>query len=263
MKTYNTIEVTIKDQIAFLRLNRPEVRNALNAEMISEIREVTDQINKNIMAVRGLVMQGNGKVFSAGADINWMKAMVHNSSEENRKNGEKLYDLFDRFYHLSVPTITLVHGASIGGANGLLAASDMVLTESNTQFRFSEVKIGLVPATIAPFVTRRTGTHLAKYYMLTGKNFNAEDALRIGLADSAGSRESIETELDILIKELNKNSPEAVRETKILLNKIDQNVLNDTIKDLTIETITQARESKEGQEGMKAFLEKRQPYWKN
>jgi methylglutaconyl-CoA hydratase len=110
---------------------------------------------------------------------------------------------------------------------------------------------------------QRTGNHAAKYYMLTGKNFTTKEALRIGLVDSAGNKESVDTELDLLIKEFQKNSPEAVRETKKLLNKIDQHMFGDTIKKISVETISNARTSEEGQEGMKAFLEKREPYWKN
>jgi len=230
--------------------------------MINELHEIMDELNKNTHELRGLILQGNGKVFSAGADINWMKTMANYSAEENKEDAKQLYELFEKIYTLTLPVITIVHGASIGGANGLIAASDIVLAESATHFRFSEVKIGLVPATIAPFVIQRTGNHGAKYYMLTGKNFTAKAALRIGLVNSIGNRESIDTELDLLIKEFQKNSPEAVRQTKKLVNKIDQHVFDETIKDLTIDTIIQSRISNEGQEGMKAFLEKRAPYWK-
>jgi len=262
MKKYQTLEFNIKNNFAFVNLNRPEVRNAFNVLMINELHEIMDELNKNTHELRGLILQGNGKVFSAGADINWMKTMANYSAEENKEDAKQLYELFEKIYTLTLPVITIVHGASIGGANGLIAASDIVLAESATHFRFSEVKIGLVPATIAPFVIQRTGNHGAKYYMLTGKNFTAKAALRIGLVNSIGNRESIDTELDLLIKEFQKNSPEAVRQTKKLVNKIDQHVFDETIKDLTIDTIIQSRISNEGQEGMKAFLEKRAPYWK-
>jgi methylglutaconyl-CoA hydratase len=263
MKNYQTIEFNIQHHIAFVNLNRPEVRNAFNDTMIEEFTKILDQLETNQEDIRGMVIRGNGKVFSAGADLNWMRSMVNYSYEENIKDGQQLYKLFEKIYNLKMPVISVVHGAAIGGANGLIAGSDIVLAEAGTHFRFSEVKIGLVPATIAPFVMQRIGNHAAKYYMLTGKNFTAEDALRIGLIDSAGNRESIDTELDLLIKEFQTNSPFAVRETKKLLNKIDQHMFDDTIRDLSIESISNARISEEGQEGMKAFLEKREPYWKN
>lgn len=263
MKNYQTIEFSVSENIAFIRLNRPEVRNAFNDTMIEEFTEILDDLASNKDDIRGVVITGNGKVFSAGADLNWMKSMINYTHDENVQDSKQLYQLFEKIYNLQIPVITLVHGASIGGANGIVAASDIVLAENETQFRFSEVKIGLVPATIAPFVTHRTGNHAAKYYMLTGKKFMAKDALRIGLLDSAGTKESIDTELDLLIKEFQKNSPEAVRETKKLLNTIDQQNFDASIKYLSIETISNARISKDGQEGMSAFLEKRDPYWKN
>jgi methylglutaconyl-CoA hydratase len=174
-----------------------------------------------------------------------------------------LQELFDCLYQLAVPTITVVHGACIGGANGLAAASDMVLAEQQTQFRFSEVRIGLVAATIAPFVLRRMGEYAAKYYMLTGRVFRGEEALRTGLVDAAGSEESLDTELDILLKELRQNSPQAMRQTKQLINDITRHTNEEHIKKQTIEAIARARNSRDGQEGMRAFLEKRKPHWFN
>ena len=263
MNNYQTIEFSIRDKIASISLNRPELRNAFNDTMIEEFTEILDELNTNNEDIRGVIIRGNGKVFSAGADLNWMKSMMNYSYKKNVQDSEQIYQLFEKIYNLSIPVVTVVHGASIGGANGIIAASDIVLAENETQFRFSEVKIGLVPATIAPFVVQRTGNPAAKYYMLTGKNFMAKEALRIGLVNSAGSKESIDTELDILIREFQKNSPEAVRKTKRLLNKIDQYMFDDSIKDISIETISNARISEDGQEGMKAFLEKREPYWEN
>jgi len=263
MKDYQTIEFSIQEKIASINLNRPEVRNAFNDTMIKEFTEILDKLDTKEEDIRALILRGNGKVFSAGADLNWMKSMMNYTHEENVEDSKQLYQLFEKIYNLSMPVVTLVHGASIGGANGIIAASDIVLAENETQFRFSEVKIGLVPATIAPFVVQRTGNPAAKYYMLTGSKFTSKDALRIGLINSAGNKESIDTELDLLIKEFQKNSPEAVRETKKLLNKINQHMFDATVKDLSIETISNARISEDGQEGMKAFLEKREPYWKN
>ena len=260
MNTFTHIQLEITNQTAYLRLNRTRVRNALNEEMIGELKQAFQQVDQD-QNIRALVIRGNGPVFSAGADLQWMKQTVNNTYEQNMQESGHLQELFDSLYHLPVPTITIVHGACIGGANGLAAASDMVLADKQTQFRFSEVRIGLVPATIAPFVVRRMGEYAAKYYMLTGRIFRGEEALRTGLVDAAGSEESLDTELDILLKELQQNSPQAMRHTKQLINDITRHPWEAHIKKQTIEAIARARSSQEGQEGMKAFLEKRKPLW--
>jgi methylglutaconyl-CoA hydratase len=260
MKNYKTIQFEIQDDIGWLILNRPDVRNAFNDEMISEMLSVFDTV-KNTQKLNALVIRGNGPVFSAGADLNWMKKVVNYSYEQNKRESKKLQQLFDNIYHLPVPVIAQVHGASIGGANGLIAASDIVLAENETKFRFSEVKIGLVPATIAPYIIRRTGEYNAKYYMLTGRNFTPKEALRIGLIDATGNTESLDTELDIILKELNKNSLQAMMQTKKLINSISNSDNAEKIKELSLDSIAMARISEDGQEGMKAFLEKRNPRW--
>jgi methylglutaconyl-CoA hydratase len=260
MKNYQKIKFSTEKDIARITLNRPEVRNAFNQTMLKELHDALDEIN-NSNTIKALILKGEGPVFSAGADLNWMKEMVNYSYEDNYKDSQNLYEVFEKLYNLSCPTITMVHGASIGGANGLIGASDIVLAEKETQFRFSEVKIGLVPATIAPFIIKRIGEHASKYYLLTGKSFGVDDALRIGLIDSVGSLESIETELQIILSELNRNNLSAVRKTKELINSISRFTNKDEIKEQTIDIISNVRISAEGQEGMKAFLEKRKPDW--
>jgi methylglutaconyl-CoA hydratase len=260
MKNLQTILVETKEDIRYIYLNRPDVRNAFNDKMIDELNETFGEI-QNDSQVKALVIRGNGPVFSAGADLNWMKQVVDYTYEENRKDSEKLQQLFENLYMLPVPTITVVHGACIGGANGLAAASDIVLAENQTQFRFSEVRIGLVPATVAPYVIKRTGEHAAKYYMLTGKSFYVKDALRIGLIDASGNQESLDTEVELILKEVGKNSLQAVRQIKKLINDIGRTNRFSEIKDMSIDAIAKSRISEDGQEGMKAFLEKRKPRW--
>jgi len=260
MKNLQTISVETTGNIRYIYLNRPDVRNAFNDKMIDELKEAFGDI-QNDNQVKALVIRGNGPAFSAGADLNWMKQVVDYTYEENRKDSEKLQQLFESLYMLSVPTITMVHGACIGGANGLAAASDIVLAENQTQFRFSEVRIGLIPATITPYVIKRTGEHAAKYYMLTGKAFYVKDALRIGLIDASGNKESLDTELELILEEVGKNSLQAVRQIKKLINDIGRTSRFSEIKDMSIDAIAKARVSEDGQEGMKAFLEKRKPQW--
>ena len=260
MKHFSTIQFHIRERIAHLTLNRPEVRNAFNDPMIAELKEAFALINdhKELIAV---ILRGNGPVFSAGADLNWMKSTLHYSYEQNHADSNKLQELFEDFYHIGPPSITIVHGACMGGANGLAAASDIVLAEEQTQFRFSEVRVGLIPATIAPFVIRRMGPQTAKYYMLTGKAFRGEEALRNGLVNATGNQEKLDTELDILLKELPTNSPQAMRETKRLINQISMLSDEQDIRERTVDAIATARVSEDGQEGMQAFLEKRKPRW--
>jgi len=260
MKNLQTITFETIESIGWITLNRPEVRNAFNDKMIDELNTAFEKIHNDPLT-KALVIRGNGPVFSAGADLNWMKKVVDYSYEENRKDSKKLQELFDNLYMLPMPTISVIHGACIGGANGLAAASDIVLAENETQFRFSEVRIGLIPATVAPYVIKRTGEHAAKYYMLTGKSFYVKDALRIGLIDTSGNLESLNTEVEIILKEIGKNSIQAIRQTKKLVNDIGRTNRFNEIKDMSIDAIAKARISKDGQEGMKAFLEKRKPRW--
>ncbi len=255
MKEYKTIEYKETNDVVTISLNKPGKRNAFNDEMIHELKDVFRKISDN-PSIRAMILQGKGEVFSAGADLNWMKKMKEFSYEENLKDSENLQELFETLYSLPVTTISKIHGACIGGAIGLAAASDIVLAKEDTLFRFGEVKLGLIPATIAPYVLQRTGLHPVKSYMLTGMNFYTDDALRMRLIDYSGSKESIDTKLDIILKELSKNSPEAVRSTKDMLKKITQTDDEKQTKDLTIELIAKARISKDGQERMATFLEK-------
>jgi methylglutaconyl-CoA hydratase len=261
MKKYKTIEYKEINDIVTISLNRPDKRNAFNDEMIGELKEAFGFVEKS-PGIRALILEGNGKVFSAGADLNWMKKMKDFSYEENLEDSQNLQELFEKLHSLSVPTITKIHGACIGGAIGLAASSDIVLAKENTVFRFGEVKLGLIPATIAPFVLERTGLHPIKSYMLTGLNFDAHDALRMQLVDFAGSNEAMDTQLDIIIKELNNNSSEAVKNTKKMLQRVTKSSSEDTIKKTTIDMIAKARISEDAQEGMNAFLEKRKASWR-
>ncbi|MGM0531418.1 MAG: enoyl-CoA hydratase-related protein [Bacteroidota bacterium] len=261
MKKLQTITYETVEEIGWISLNRPEVRNAFNDEMIDELNAAFEEIHNS--KAKALVIRGKGPVFSAGADLNWMKKVVGYTYEENRMDSKKLQELFENMYMLPVPTISMIHGACIGGANGLAAASDIVMAENETRFQFSEVRIGLIPATVAPYVIKRTGEHAAKYYMLTGKSFYVKDALRIGLIDTSGNQESLDTELEIILKEVGKNSVQAVKQTKKLINDIGRTNRFNEIREMSIDAIAKARISEDGQEGMKAFLEKRKPRWLN
>lgn len=261
MNHYQTIDLTINDRVATLWLNRPEVRNAFNGVMITEMANCLAEVGKDTSII-ALVLRGRGKVFCGGADIQWMQSFSQRSYEEDYRGNQQLAQCFHAFYHLPQPSIAIVHGAAFGGANGLLAACDMAYCVTNTTFAFSEVKIGIIPATIAPYVIRRIGEAYARELMLTGKRFDGTEAARAGLVNQQFlTKEDLEAYTRGILSELKTSAPGALRSCKQLITTVAQvNSVDETI-DYTARMIADARASSEGQEGMKAFLEKRKPNW--
>ena len=259
--TYSTIELKVNDRIATLWLNRPDVRNAFNDVMIAEMTDCLTEVGKdeNIIA---LVLRGKGKVFCGGADIQWMRSFSQQSYEEDYQGNQQLAQCFYAFYNLPQPTLAVVHGAAFGGANGLLAACDMAYCVGDTTFAFSEVKIGIIPATIAPYVIRRIGASYARELMLTGKRFDGTEAARVGLVNRHFlTKEDTEAYVRTIISELKTAAPGALRSCKRLISTVAQVVSVEETMDYTARMIADARASDEGQEGMRAFLEKRKPNW--
>ncbi|MBE0651598.1 MAG: enoyl-CoA hydratase/isomerase family protein [Bacteroidales bacterium] len=256
----HTILVEHSDQVTTISLNRPEVHNAMNEVMISELTLALEEI-ASINIPRIVVLRGNGKSFCAGADLNYMKGIAGFGFEENLKDGQKLAKLFLSIYQCPVPVVALVHGSAFGGANGLLAACDIVIAEENTKFAFSEVKLGIAPATIAPFVIKRIGEFGAKELMLTGKRFSADDARHWHLVNFVVPEEKMEEQLHKVLSELWSAAPGAVSATKKLIGELIQEDDLDKNLDHTSRLIAQLRASEEGQEGMAAFLEKRKAAW--
>jgi len=261
MKTsYSTIKITIEGVVAKIVLNRPEVHNALNDTMISELTGAFENVaeEKNIRLV---VLMGEGKSFCAGADLNYMKSIAGYGFEENVKDGKKLAALFRTVYDCPLPTVAVVHGAAFGGANGLLAACDIVIAEENTKFAFSEVKLGIAPATISPFVVKRIGEFGAKELMLTGKRFSAEEAEKWHLVNRVAPKQDLENVLNEYFKEFGSAAPGAVKTSKAMITKVITDNNLDSVTNEMAELIAKLRASEEGQEGMAAFLEKRKPGW--
>ncbi len=260
MSKYDTIEFEVKDGIGTLWLNRPEVRNAFNHEMIADVMDCMESVehDSNLLA---LVIRGKGDVFCAGADIHWMKSFSKLTYDEDYQENMLLARCFYMIYNFSKPTIALAHGASFGGANGLLSACDIAYCVAHTTFSFSEVKIGLIPATISPYVIKRIGEFDARELMLSGKKFTCQEAFAKGLVNHVYSGEEIEKVLEQLYEEFRTNSPQAMASTKdLIFNICKSNNFNETI-DYTARMIADARASEEGQEGMAAFIEKRRPSW--
>ena len=262
MKNYNTIRVLLSDGVAQVSLNRQEIHNAFNEEMIEELREVYTDLDTNL-GVRVIVLQGEGKSFCAGADLNWMKDVAKYSYEDNLKESENLSACFYAIYTCSKPTIAVVHGAAIGGANGLLAACDFVAAEKETVFSLSEVKIGIVPACISPYVFKRIGEYNARETMLTGMRFDGAKAKEMGLANFSGTLDEVDNYIANIIKSIQSSGPVAVSTCKQLLDMLTNTWSFDEAREKTAEMIAQLRQSEEGQEGMDAFLNKRKPNWIN
>ena len=258
MEKFKTILIEETDNVISIWLNRPEVHNAMNALMIEELTSAFSSFDND--QTRAIVLRGKGKSFCAGADLNYMKEIASFGIEENTKDSLKLAKLFESIYKCPFPTIAVVHNYAYGGANGLLAACDIVLAEENTTFAFSEVKLGIAPATIAPFVVRRIGEFGAKELMITGKRFKANEALKWHLVNDSVAESELENTLKKLLTEIKRNSPKAVRATKNLIHLIIDNKTDNILSD-TAQLIAELRASDEGQEGMASFLEKRKPNW--
>ncbi|MBT3750511.1 MAG: enoyl-CoA hydratase/isomerase family protein [Bacteroidetes bacterium] len=258
---YETIELERSKSIITVWLSRPELHNAMNDVMIAELTQVFRDFSED-EDLRMAILRGRGESFCAGADLNYMKNIADFGLEENLKDSIKLAQLFNTISECSIPTISLVHGACFGGANGLIAACDIVIAAINTVFAFSEVRIGIAPATIAPFVIRRIGEYGAKELMITGKRFNGEEALKWKLVNHVFVEKDLESELEKYIAQILSSGPNAVKASKELITQILRGGrdLADT-EDYTTKMITELRASDEGQEGMASFLEKRKPNW--
>ena len=257
---YQTLEIEIKDQVGTVFFNRQKVHNAFNEVMISELIKAVEELNKN-EEVRVIVLRGRGKSFCAGADLNWMRDVAKYSYEENYKESLKLSKCFYAIYTSAKPTIAIVHGAAIGGANGILAACDLAYCDDDTTFSLSEVKIGIIPACISPYVTKRVGEYGSKDLMLTGKRFRGPEAEKHKLVNKSLSSAELDEYVDSVIALLKTSGPKAMTMCKELLFDICNKLSLDEALEYTAKMIADIRASEEGQEGMAAFLEKRKPNW--
>lgn len=259
MSQYTDYQVDSRG-VARLTLNRPDVHNAFDDIMIAEILSALKQADSD-PSVRVFVLQSSGKNFSAGADLNWMRSMADKNYQENIDDAGELSLLMQRLDQLSKPTIGLVQGAAFGGAVGLAACCDMVLAQPKTSFCLSEVKIGLIPAVISPYVVKAIGERQSRRYMLTAERFFAEEALRLGLVHRIV--DDFEEALDEWLNALLNNSPQAVAAAKDLIEQVGSQPINDAVRRHSIEEIAKIRVSDEGQEGLTAFLEKRPAAWRH
>lgn len=247
--------------VATVTLNRAEKHNAFNAQVIAELEATFTDLGTND-AVRAIILTGAGKSFSAGADLGWMKEMASYSEAENEADALKLSAMLAAVADCPKPTLAFVNGAAFGGGVGLTACCDIALALSTAIFSLSEVKLGLTPATISPYVVRAVGARAAQRYFLTGERFDGIEARRIGLVhEITQTPEEASMILEGLIEQLLAGGPTAQADCKSLIKDVSGAEINDSLKSETAKRIAARRVSGEGQEGLTAFFEKRKPSW--
>lgn len=255
------LEITTNaSNVATLTLNRPDVHNAFNAELIGALAEALDELAAR--PPRALVLTGAGKSFSAGADVGWMRGMAEAGEAENRADSERLAAMFRKLDELPAPTVAKINGAAFGGGVGLISCCDIAIAADHAKFGLTEVRLGLVPATIAPFVIARIGAANARRYMLTGERFDADRAMRLGLVHESCPGDELDARAETTIEALLAGGPNAVAECKQLIRRVAHfDGAAGELDAITAEWIARLRVSGEGQEGLHAFLEKRPPDW--
>lgn len=259
--TDSNLLIEIENGVAKLILNRPDVHNAFDDVLIEKIIAALNAVEAND-DVRVVVLTSHGKHFSAGADLNWMKRMATLTEQENRDDAQQLAELMHKLNNLDKPTVALVNGAAYGGAVGLIACCDMAIATQRSRFCLSEVKIGLSPAVISPFVVSAIGERAARRYFLTAEAFDAKQAAQLGLLHEVVADEvALAKQGEQLINALLLNSPQAMAKTKLLIKEVSRGDINNTMRDYTVNLIASIRVSEEGQEGLASFLEKRQANW--
>jgi methylglutaconyl-CoA hydratase len=249
-----------KNGVARITLNRPDVRNAFDDALISELRKTFDEIGKD-KAVRVLILAGNGPAFCAGADLNWMKRMAGYTYRQNLADARALAKMLAALDRLPKPTIARVHGPVFAGGAGLVAACDIAVGAPEAKFCLSEAKLGLSPATISPYVIRAMGESNARRYFLTAEVFDAEEALRIGMLSALVSSSEIDSKIENLTSHLLAGGPRAHGKIKELIRAVAGRPPDDALIADTAKRIAEIRVSPEGKEGIASFLEKRKPSW--
>lgn len=259
---YRYIEIQLEGPVARINLNRPERHNALILELIDELSLALGELAMRD-DIHFVVLSGNGRSFCAGADLNWFYSSEQLSLEQNTERYRHLANLLLKIFQLPQITIAAVRGNVFGGGIGLMAACDFVLAEANTRFMFSEVKLGLLPATILPFVAKRLSVQNLRKWILTGNLFVVNEAHRIGLVDDIYSDDDLDRELSNLMISFEAASPSAIKKAKLMINQVISGDIDVADTTTTSAILAEALLSHDGQEGIHAFLEKRNPKWKN
>lgn len=258
--TSSALHIAIAGPVARVTLNRPEVRNAFNEGLIAELTAAFTELGAR-EDLRAIVLAAEGKAFCAGADLNWMKAMAGYSWEENHADATRLADMLWAIYSCPLPVIARVQGDVYAGGVGLVACADIVVAADTAGFCLSEAKLGLLPATIGPYVVRALGEQASRRYFVTAERFDAAQAQRLGLVHEVVAAEALDAKVDELVAAITANGPAAVRACKRLVKDVAAREITPELRDDTARRIADIRASAEGREGVQSFLNKSRPSW--
>ncbi|MFA7606719.1 MAG: enoyl-CoA hydratase/isomerase family protein [Rhodocyclaceae bacterium] len=257
---YETLEIELSGGVATVWMNRPDVHNAFNAQLIADLAAACRQLEAD-EAVRVMVLAGRGKSFSAGADLNWMKAAGEASEAENFADAMKLASMLRTLAEMSKPTIARVHGAALGGGMGLASACDICIAGERAVFATSEVKFGIIPSAISPYVIRAIGERQAYRYFQTAERIDATQAVGLGLAHEAVASEALDARVGEIVTALLQGGPKAQAAAKDLIRGVANRPVSDAVVEDTVRRISQLRATPEAREGLEAFLSKRPAAW--
>jgi len=260
--SFTTLTISREGKVATVTLNRPDVRNAFNETTIAEITQAFGELGAE-EDLRAIVLAANGPAFCAGADLNWMKKMAGYTHAENHADALQLAQMLRTIYLCPKPVVAKVQGDCYAGGMGLVSACDIIVAVDQANFCLSEVKLGLIPATISPYVIKAMGENASRRYFLTAERFSAQEALRIGFAHEVVAADALDAKVAEIVKALVNNSPNAVQQAKVLVRDVVGQTVNDALLADTAERIAHIRASEQGREGVASFLEKRKPSWLN
>ena len=260
MTPYQTLETQLSHGIAVIWLNRPDIRNAMSDTLIAELTDAFTAAAED-EDVRAVVLAGNGKAFCAGADLNWMQRAAGYTHEQNLADAQRLAALLETIATCPKPTVARVHGPAYAGGMGLVAACDVAIASIEATFCLSEVKLGLIPATISPYVIRAMGPRAARRWFLSGEVFDAAEAYRIGFVHDLCPPEELDGAVNALLGQFMLASPQALAACKRLIDDVAGRPVDAALIDDTARRIADARTSDDGREGLASFLEKRKPRW--
>lgn len=258
--TTSTLDVSRQGAVARVFLNRPDVRNAFNDAVIAELSAAFRDLSGDT-SLRAIVLGGHGKAFCAGGDLNWMRAMADYSWEQNRADAQGLADMLWTLYTCPIPLVGRVHGDCYAGGVGLAAVCDVLVAAEGMHFCLSEAKLGLLPATIGPYVVRALGEQASRRYFITAERFSAAEAHRLGLVHELAGADTIDAKVDAIVQTLVANGPAAVKASKRLVKDLAGQPLTPQLRADTARRIADIRASDEGREGVQSFLNKRSPPW--
>ncbi len=255
------ISADIEDNgIATITLNQPDIHNAFDEILIAQLTQTLKRFDAD-PAVKVLILKAAGKSFSAGADLNWMKKMADYSRSENYRDSLLLAELMSTLYQMNCPTIAAVQGAAFGGGVGLVACCDIAIASERAIFCLSEVKLGLIPAVISPYVVKAIGERASKRYFVTAERFDATRAYELGLISEVVEVNELNANVNAIAERIINNGPEAVKFAKGIINDVVNKDIDAPLRSMTAHRIADVRASKQGVEGVSAFLEKRKPNW--